>query len=414
MDRISNQTIYLSQAGIDNLHFQLNAYEKRKAGQPLTEAEQKVVDRIEQGQKNLKEYTLNMEDAAASIRISKLGLEKAEDLRNLAEPERFVDSLEMCNTLLEGINSDAYGNGTALDILAENYRNQLDRISTQYSGQEYEDKMAELNKAFDEASQSAQAGYSRYIRMMTGDLKLASGNPKNYSSQEAADRAYAAGQKAEADREPIADKKMIAGIQQEFDGALKEIKNLMLFTYQSSITPKTGYAAQFDEISKGYAEALMNHDYNTAGNMNILSVMEEKYQSLKAEIEEAYSGEEQTEKLAELEKDYKTVLNDNVIKPMEVMLGNETALNKIRKSLVECYEKAAQARGEHAVTSVYKNVISENEGLIEKYQSMTGQLKQLFQDFHGSNGDMNQAIELFRNISFGLQDIRANNQLSSK
>lgn len=421
MDRISNQTIYLSKEGIENLNFQKRAYEKSKTRQPLTEAEEKVVNRIHEGEENAKKYAKNMEDAAVSICISTLGLEKAEDLQNLTELDhRFVDSLDMCDTLLEGIDSNAYASGAVVDVLADNYKEQLEQLSTQYSDREYEYKMAVLNKAFDEASHSAQIGYSRYIRIMTGDLKLPSGRLMNYSSQAESDRAYAAEQKTEAAKEPIADKKMIADIQQEFDGALKEIKNLMLFNYQNRLTPRIGYAAEFDEISKGYAEALLNHDYDTAANMDILSVMEEKYQSLKAEIEETYSGEEREEKLTKLEKEYMTVWNDNVTKPMEVMLENATVVNKIRKSFAECYEKAAKVRGENAVKAVYgdlsgwKKPISENEKLLENYQSMTEQLKQMFQNINGFHDNMDQAIELFRNINLGLRNISANNQILAK
>lgn len=280
MSKRIEQSIYLSKEGIENMKFQFRAYEKSKAGEALTEAEQKVVDRIAQGEKNYQEYGLNMEAGAASVSISRLGLEKAQYLLT------------------------------------------------------------------------------------------------------------------EADNRTL----QLAGI---------------------SVEPKTGYAAEFDKISKRYAVNIVQQDYEAAAGTDILTELDKKYQSIREKIEVDYTGDEQKEKISELDNDYKAVLNENIFKPMDYTMKKEESINNLRMKFLASYEKTIQTRGEKAAIreygdlSVWKEPTAENVRLLEKYQTMSEQLKNLFEGFGGSGFDMGQAAELLRNMTMDLQTIKANNLVSA-
>lgn len=283
MSKRIEQSIYLSKEGIENMKFQFQAYEKSKAGEPLTEAEQKVVDRIAQGEENYRKYGLNIEETAASVRISQLGFEKA-----------------------------------------------------------------------------------------------------------------------------------------EYAGALLATNNSSLSSAGLAVEGKTGYAAEFHEVSVNYAESIVRRDYKAAADMDVLTELDKKYQSLREEIEADYSGEEQAAKLKELDNDYKTVLNDNIIKPMDFMMKKEASINKCRMRFVASYEKTINTKGQQAALreygdlSVWKEPGAENEKLLERYRTMSEQLKELFGNFNGSDFNMGQAAELLRNMTLDIQSIKANNLVSAE
>lgn len=72
---------------------------------------------------------------------------------------------------------------------------------------------------------------------------------------------------------------------------------------------------------------MSNHDYATAAGIDVISAMDEKCQSIKAEIE--YSGEEKDARLSELEDNYKFILDSNVISSTDLAIKKESAINKL-------------------------------------------------------------------------------------
>ena len=107
-------------------------------------------------------------------------------------------------------------------------------------------------------------------------------------------------------------------------------KDIYVMEYGPAVESKYGYAAEFDNLSRAFAKAVYDHNYSSANAGTVVADMEEKYQSLKKDIENNYSGEERAERLAELDKMYDLVMEKNVTGALKVALGNESAMNKTR------------------------------------------------------------------------------------
>lgn len=97
-------------------------------------------------------------------------------------------------------------------------------------------------------------------------------------------------------------------------------KNKFSTIFGATTESKYGYAAQLDSVSRDYAAAMSDHDYATAAGIDVISAMDEKYQSIKAEIEEKYSGEEKDARLSELENNYNFILDSNVISSTDLAI----------------------------------------------------------------------------------------------
>lgn len=173
---------------------------------------------------------------------------------------------------------------------------------------------------------------------------------------------------------------------------LKNLPELEKFedAFESKYETKFGYAYEFDSVSRTYMETVVSkHDYKAASEMNIVSRMEEKYYSIRQSIEESFSGEELTERLAELDKDYKQVLNRNVLDPTKFMLNNEKAINKIRQSMYNAYYKAYQTKSRQYAQAAYGNI--EHWGKIS--EKMESQLKGFLEKLAQLREQMNSAKE---------------------
>lgn len=279
--KISSEPIKLSQAGIENMKFQRRALEKYQAGEELDEAEQKVIDRIQENQVKAEEARQHANEAKDS-KLANLGLGVKVDLSNL----------------------------------------------------------------------------------------------------------------------------------QEMPGKLEEIDNLMLHNYRQGLEQKTGYGAVFDEISRDYAEKLMNHKYEEASNKDVLARMESQYQAFSEEIEKNYTGEAKTEKLNQLHADYKKVLEDNIIKPMDMMLANERTIYNILRQSVELNLKTAKARKQDTKPYEEKlSLLNQNADGIYRTQEQMKQLKGIFAALNKDGLNAELTGSLFQDITKNLAEIHAMNHV---
>ncbi|MCM1495836.1 MAG: hypothetical protein NC089_08600 [Bacteroides sp.] len=183
---------------------------------------------------------------------------------------------------------------------------------------------------------------------------------------------------------------------------------------------KAKYVGEFHEISNPYTESIMQRDYETASGMDVLKEMNNRYQSLREKIETRYRGDKQAEKVSELDEAFQTVLNDNILKPLDLMMKKEQSINEVRMRFLESYEKTLQTKGEKAAIREYgdlsgwKEPAAENVSLLEKYQTMSEQLKNLFGNFNGLSFEQKQAAELLYNMTSTAQSVKANNLVSAE
>ena len=127
------------------------------------------------------------------------------------EMEPFLDTYETTRTLLKGtghVGSEKMLNGGFADVLAENYQNELQRIKENYSGKEYDRQLAILDKAYEEAAQSASRGYVKQLKMLTGDIVIKPQTGISYSTEAEAEKAYQANLEKDRNRKPVIDSDM--------------------------------------------------------------------------------------------------------------------------------------------------------------------------------------------------------------
>lgn len=105
-------------------NFNSRHIKRKKQERPLLEAEQGVVDRIAKGEEAYREYGLNMAEEAASMSISKLGLDKA----------KYVGEFhEISKQYTENVMQRDYEAASGMDVLTEmNNRYQTLGLSFDY------------------------------------------------------------------------------------------------------------------------------------------------------------------------------------------------------------------------------------------------------------------------------------------
>lgn len=194
----------------------------------------------------------------------------------------------------------------------------------------------------------------------------------------------------------------------KMDGVLEPIDNLELSVYRGSLSEKTGYAAEFDLVSRGYADLLFHHQYEDAADMDVLAVMQDKHKALQDYINSNYAGDEREEQLKQLDADYQLVLQDNIIKPMDMRLKNEKVINKLRAKFADLEIKSLKNKGlSTKAAEESRQHIRANELRIDNLEKMTGTLKELFAGFGKENADIGQAGELFKNATLMFKEIHA-------
>lgn len=173
------------------------------------------------------------EQVAADSLVDKgISMEISERGRVLAgEMEPFLDTYETTRTLLKGtghVGSEKMLNGGFADVLAENYQNELQRIKENYSGKEYDRQLAILDKAYEEAAQSASRGYVKQLKMLTGDIVIKPQTGISYSTETEAEKAYQANLEKDRNRKPVIDSGLSDTIFDDVKNILLQLKNTAL------------------------------------------------------------------------------------------------------------------------------------------------------------------------------------------
>lgn len=168
------------------------------------------------------------------------------------EMEPFLDTYETTQTLLKGtprVGSQEMLRGDFADILAGNYQNELQRIKDNYSGKEQENRLAILDKAYEEAVASVSRGYVKQLRMLTGDIVIKPQTGVSYASEAEAEYAYQENLKKDAERPAVIDSGLAENIQ-------KDVKNfLMQLKKETADSDVSGF---FKSIFKRYANVQTN------------------------------------------------------------------------------------------------------------------------------------------------------------
>lgn len=161
----------------------------------------------------------------------------------------------------------------------------------------------------------------------------------------------------------------------ELDGAIKQYHSAMEAAWDRGLAPKKGYAKTFDDISRDYVYAVFDHDFDEATKKDVLSVMKNQYDSMETQIRKDYSGEERENELAKLKTDYETVIEDNVKKPLDMMLENERVINEIRIKYAKLNLESAKAKEEDTEPfEKLQRILSENAKKIDSARDMFSQL----------------------------------------
>lgn len=171
---------------------------------------------------NDREAANSLVNTGVSMEISKRGLTLA------GEMEPFLDTYETTNTLLKDtghIGSEKMINGGFADVLAENYQKEMQRIKENYSGEEYDRQLAVLDKAYEEAAQSASRGYVKQLKMLTGDIVIKPQTGISYSSEADAEKAYQENLEKAGKRAPFIDSELSDTIQNDVKNILLQLKN---------------------------------------------------------------------------------------------------------------------------------------------------------------------------------------------
>lgn len=197
-------------------------------------------------------------------------------------------------------------------------------------------------------------------------------------------------------------------------------KNKFSTIFGATTESKYGYAAQFDSVSRNYATAMSNHDYATAAGIDVISAMDEKYQSIKAEIEEKYSGEEKDERLSELENNYKFILDSNVISSTDLAIKNESAINKLRNAFAEAYDNAKNKKSSQFIETAYGSLANwsgacgEIDSQLKSYKELFEQFKEALYSSQDRHGGREYAGSLLKTINSGLAGVKEQNNALGK
>ena len=170
-------------------------------------------------------------------------------------------------------------------------------------------------------------------------------------------------------------------------------KNIYVMEYGPAVESKYGYAAEFDNLSRVFAKAVYDHNYSSANAGTVIADMEEKYQSLKKDIENNYSGDERTERLAELDKMYDLVMERNVTGALKVALGNESAMNKTRIA----FAKLASPGTEN-----WLGLCAEIDEELERCKSWFEVFKETLENIHEKPENASYADSLLKKMTAGL------------
>ena len=182
-------------------------------------------------------------------------------------------------------------------------------------------------------------------------------------------------------------------------------KDIYVMEYGPAVESKYGYAAEFDNLSRAFARAVYDHNYSSANAGTVVADMEEKYQSLKKDIENNYSGEERAERLAELDKMYDLVMEKNVTGALAVALGNESAMNKIRIG----FAKLASPGTEN-----WLGLCAEIDAELERCKGWFEVFKETLANIHEKPENASYADSLLKKMTAGLTAVNETKEMFTR
>lgn len=189
-------------------------------------------------------------------------------------------------------------------------------------------------------------------------------------------------------------------------------KNQLTTFFGSTTESKYGYAKEFDLVSRDYTKAITTHNYSTTAGLDVVTSMQDKYQSLKKDIEYNYSGKEKDSRLLELDKNYKFIMDSNIVQPTDLVLKNESAINKLKLTFANAYENAINTKNSEFVQKAYgnmsgwKSTYEEIDSQLESYKTQFEQFKVALIDTDDKEGATEYANSLLKTINAGLNEVK--------
>jgi hypothetical protein len=189
-------------------------------------------------------------------------------------------------------------------------------------------------------------------------------------------------------------------------------KNKLTTFLGSTTESKYGYAADFDLVSRDYIKSIATHNYTTAEDLDVVTSMDDKYQSIKKDIEDNYLGDEKNSRLLELDKNYKFIMDSNVVQSTDVALKNESAINKLKLTCANAYENAINKKNSEFVETEYGNIsgwktaCEEIGSQLESYKAKFEKFKVDLYDTDNKEGAAEYANSLLKTINAGLAGVK--------
>ncbi|MBR1598473.1 MAG: hypothetical protein IJ661_06185 [Lachnospiraceae bacterium] len=182
----------------------------------------------------------------------------------------------------------------------------------------------------------------------------------------------------------------------------------------------TGYALDFYQDAREFDIsvdiAMGNGSYSSIDSSDVLKKLQDKYDGYKKLISEQYTGEELEQEMLKLNDDYKAIIDNYVVKPMDRAVQNENAINKIKEMFMNMYNRSAERHGKDFANrefmgdlSVFAKPIAENKEELSGLRSMVDQLKSMFDELNDDSHD--KAANLFDSLLKGLQSVAGRNRV---
>lgn len=184
---------------------------------------------------------------------------------------------------------------------------------------------------------------------------------------------------------------------------MTEIVNKRFYDFESQYD----YAEQFDDISRDYRDSIWNKDYSAASSSNVIEDMESKYQQLKSDIEDNYTGKDKEDRLSGIDIAYEYVLNVNVIDPTYQEIGFEKLINKMRMNFEAMRMSSAEKKGETYTGNydAYKQIGDQLNSFLDIFK----QFKEAAKDSHGK--DKSEFVNsLLKSIGAGMTVVQEKNK----
>lgn len=200
-------------------------------------------DYMKQSQNISKSHTADdLIETAISVKLSEKGKQLAGELKS------FDDTYDVTRTLLSGIGVSETVDGSFVDILAYNYKEQANSLKAQYTDEaEYNNQIKLLDKAFSDASLSVSAGYTKQMRILTGDIVF---NTKltNYATE--AETEKASDESEGKEKATVIDRDLSDKIVSDVNNICFAARNSLLKDGTISLNSKAGDTFSYLDLKK--------------------------------------------------------------------------------------------------------------------------------------------------------------------